>query len=127
MNKRNKEIIKLRKKNNTLHVIALKYGISSERVRQILNTDKFPKYKIRELKKYEEYLKKIKILMRKNLMQEIIRLSKPDRRNKTVIERIVLIKILKDEYRFSFSKIGFLLNKDRTTISHNYKKQYESR
>ncbi len=123
MKNRDKEIKALRKKNNTLQVIALKYGISDERVRQILNHGSIPSSRVRELQRQKEYLDKIEILMKKNIMSEIIRLSKQDRTKDIALERAILIKLLRNEYEFSFNQIGFLLNRDHTTVIHNYHKK----
>lgn len=121
--RRDNRIKKLRLKGYKLEEIGKRVGLTGERVRQIIDGEKIQESQKMTLKKREEYLDKIEFLMKSNLMNEIIRLSKPDRSKFTVQERTILIRILKNEYGFSFKQIGFLLDRDHTTILHNYYKK----
>lgn len=117
--KRNKEIIKL-SKTTPVKLLAKKYKISNERIRQIisgydyLNKDYYKKIKT-------EYEKNLKKILNHNFTFELERLSVHNRTKEFTIQRYILIKYLHDKLKYSFSEIGRLLKRDHTTIIHIYK------
>lgn len=110
-------------KTLTLESIGNKYGITGERVRQILN-DTDLKRKQRYSKIQYDYITHIKSIIDDHLLEEIERLSKPDRSKELVVQRSALIKTLHDKYDFSFRQLGILFERDHSTIINLYR-QYE--
>ncbi len=118
------------RKTHTLAETAKQFGLSSERVRQI------------QLKKYEKrcavhnrlYFNKCaycinekfyKKVLSKLSHDELIDEAKEQGKNKSrdllsSTRRVMIIKILKDKYKQSFSQIGRLFNRHYSTISHLY-------
>ncbi len=128
---RDAEIIKLRNKKVKLNVIAKKYGLTPERVRQIYERStwskcpvhKSPYQKTCELCTLEKtYEKRVKTLPLKRLIQEVLALSKENREKAVVIKRRILIKILKDDHGLNLSEIGRLLKRDHSSIRNLYEK-----
>jgi transcriptional regulator with XRE-family HTH domain len=120
MKNRDIEIKEIRKKNVlTLEQIGSKYGITGERVRQIITGDE---RKERYGKIQKEYTRHIQRIIDDHLLEEIERLSKPDRTKELVMQRSGLIKVLHDKYGFNFSQLGTLFQRDHKTISNLYKK-----
>jgi len=128
-----KQIKSLRDEGKTLKEIGemLHTPISSERVRQILNPvekEFCDKHKRQYTKTCrfcyveKQYDKIIDDIIKNNLQLEVERLSIPNRSKEVVIQRIMLIRKLKDEYHMSLRQIGFLLKRDHTDISYLYKK-----
>ena len=123
----------LRKKDFTLKQIGDKFGVTGERIRQILDKKKpqyCRKHNIQFTSKckycYQEthYQKLLKSNLRKhNLDEEINRLAKRDRRGETIVQRKLLIKKLHDELKLSFSAIGRLLKRHHSTIIWLYNNQ----
>lgn len=131
LNQRNKKIFKLHEKGLTLTAIAIQIGISLERVRQIIEQQThnyclehniFSKHLCKYCNVKENYVKKIESITKSNLMDEIKRLSKPDRRKETVAQRQAIIRILKDKYNFNFLQIADLVERDHTSVVYLYHK-----
>lgn len=98
--------------------IANKYKLTEERVRQIIKEQ--DKKKIRK-EIAEKYKKKFNDNITFNdLIQDIEILARPDRRKEKVIKRQILIRYLYDELDISFERIGYLLDKDHTSIMNLY-------
>lgn len=120
LKRRNTQIKKLKKKGLTLKEIGLKYNLTSERVRQVI-------YNQHRLKKDDssvwlnKYIKKLERITSDHLLKEIDRLSKYNRTKEIVLQRKHLIKLLKNKYKFSYHKIGFLLQRDHSSIINLYK------
>jgi AraC-like DNA-binding protein len=114
-----------------LKEIGAVYGITRERVRQILekkNLKLCAKHQVHFLEKcwrctqQSQYKKKLKNLHTdKELREEAKRLSAPGRTGKPVLERKLLIKKLINERGMSYSEVSRLLKRDRTTIMHLHK------
>lgn len=122
MKNKNEKIKELRNKYKlTLKEIGEKFNLSSERIRQIVNDFSNSKEELYQTIK-AQYCDKLKGILKDNLLEEIERLSKPDRRKELVIQRIALVKILHDEYGFSFRQIGFLMERTHKSIINLYKK-----
>ncbi len=130
--KRNEEIRKMRRPRFTLRQIGNKFGITSERVRQIL---------LRMRRKYEQcrrhgvlyfgtcrhcineksYKKKLRD-MGPEIKAEIARLAVKGRTGEMVQERNLLIQHLVEKKGFSFSRVAQLLHRSHSTISKTYKR-----
>jgi len=134
MNK--KQIIELRKKGYTLKEIGNKFGVSSERIRQIIKYSKLKKKSCRKhhvgfydhcsvceiIESYSNYLEIIK--NNDDLIQiECDRLSNTDRSKDLVIMRSLFIKFLFDVKKLNFSKVGRLLKRHHTSIRNLYLKK----
>lgn len=127
-----KEIKQLRKSGKTLQEIGQQFDVSSERIRQVLNPEERFKCK-KHLQFYtkfcsyclveKNYKKVIDKVIFNHLETEIERLSKQDRNKEMVIQRMMLVKKLKDDLGISFRKIGFLLKRDHTSITNLYRKK----
>lgn len=118
--RRNNHIRKLRFENKlTFNAIASRYGITVERVRQICQE---PFDRNEEIKKaVDKYKKKFNNHVSFNdLVYDIEELSKQNRRKDVVARRKILIEYLHDELELPFYRIGHLLNRDHTTITHLY-------
>jgi hypothetical protein len=130
-----KEVRRLRESKNpwTLKRIGDKFGVTQERIRQILQKkeQKFcKKHHIKYLKVcrycYNEtnYKNLLQSNIRKhNLNEEIERLSKKDRRGEVVLQRKLLVRKLHDdkEFKLSFSAIGKLLHRHHSSIIFLYR------
>jgi len=128
MSKRN-EILKLRK-TKTLKQIGVLYGVTGERIRQIIE-DKKPEgycktHKCHFFKDcrycgiHESYSKLVDKIIKDDLMEEIDRLVVHDRRKEIIIQKRLLVRKLRDKYNFTFTQIAKLLERDRTTMRHLY-------
>ena len=129
---RNKQIFKLRDKGFSLQEIGTQLNLSSERIRQIIeekDSQYCQRHKVffkticRFCNIKENYIQKIKQIAQSNLMDEIVRLSKPNRQKEVVLQRQALIKLLKDDYKFNFLEIADLLERDHTSVVHLYHKK----
>jgi len=110
------------RKDLTLKQIGERYGLSHERVRQIANENE----QIDWLKMVQvHYAPKIKKMSRKALDREITRLSRPDRRQEIVLQRHIVVRVLRDKFKLNFSEIGKLFKRDHSTIINLYYKEYE--
>jgi hypothetical protein len=102
--------------------------ITSERVRQIINTKvcdihhinyyKFCKYCFND----KEYTKVLSTLTKKRLEQEITKLARKGRDGESSLQRKLLIKKLKDsgDPQWTFSYLAKKFKRDRSTIHHLY-------
>jgi chromosomal replication initiation ATPase DnaA len=119
METRNYKIKELRLlKKWPISKIALKYGVTTERVRQIVAEE--DKDKIRKVIA-QRYTQKFKNDPSFNdLIQDIEILSRASRKKENVIKRRILIRYLYDELGIPFEKIGFLLDRDHTSVMNLY-------
>ena|SRR3990167_2868262 len=129
--KRDLQIIQLRQKRVTLAVIAKKFGLTPERVRQIYERSTWSKCSIHKspfLKTCEfctleqTYEKRVKSLPMNRLLQEVLALTKENREKAVVIKRKILIKLLKNDHKLNLSEIGRLIKRDHSSIRNLYKK-----
>lgn len=133
MNKK-QHIKGLRELGFTFQEIGNRFGITAERVRQILIEKSFCKKHQKEYIKIcikclrenqeQKYQKNIKKIIKDNLMVEIKRLKQNNRDKELIIQKTILIKKLRNEYKLSFSKIALLLERDRTSIKNLYDKEF---
>ncbi len=125
INERNKRIVQLAKMM-PLHLIAKKYGISYERVRQVTNG---VSYKPDEFftKVKTQYAKNVHTILKRNFYAEIKRLSQSNRKKETIIQKTILISTLKHDYGFTLNAIARLFNNDHTTILNLYNKRDKTR
>lgn len=126
---KHKQIFKLRTQGLTLAKIGKKFGITQERVRQILKNEKnfcakHQKFFMDECpyckveKEFKEYISKLDLKALKNIIRTF-----PTRRNlKIIIEKEILIKRLRDKFKLTYREIGELFKNDHTTIMRMYKK-----
>lgn len=123
---RDKKIRKLRfEKEETFNVIAQKYGISVERVRQICKQPEDKEELLKEIgrkykRKFNDYV------TYKMLVEDIEELAKLNRKKEVVIRRKILIQFLYEELNLPFYRIADLLERDHTTIMHMYYDDRES-
>jgi DNA-directed RNA polymerase sigma subunit (sigma70/sigma32) len=130
---RKKQIEKLRSKELTYEEIGSKFKISAERVRQILTDviefcDRHNRQFIGQCsycKIENEYVDRVHKIVADDLMGEIHRLSQHNRKREMVIQRIALIKLMRNKYEFTFNQIAKLLERDRNAIINLYNKNYE--
>ncbi len=127
---RKKKIEQYREKGLTYEEIGGIFKITAERVRQILTyniefCERHNRKFITECsycKTDDDYVNKVKEIARENLIEEIYRLSKQGRRRELVMQRVALIKTLKDHYNFTFSQIAKLMERNLSTIKYLYHK-----
>jgi hypothetical protein len=125
---RKERIEKMRKKGSTYQEIGDCYHISQERVRQILTykveyCDKHKRKYLGEClycKTENDYVNKVHKILEDNLSDEIERLKVSCRKKEIVMQRIALVKTLKDKYSLSFSQIGKLLDRNDSSIKYLY-------
>lgn len=120
MNARNKKIRYLRNSSElSLAVIAKRFNLTSERVRQICSEFEDKKQILRQVRK--SYIKKFNDKLSYNdLIKDIKLLSKQDRKKDTVVRRRILVMFLHEELNLPFYKIGVLLDRNHTTITNLY-------
>jgi hypothetical protein len=110
---------KIRSSRLSTRKLAKKYHLSCSRIRQIIQrVDDRNKLSYQKIQK--EYSKKVKSLIENNLNQEIKRLSDKGRCKKIIIQKVILIRCLKDVYGFSLHKIARLFKNHHSTIGHLY-------
>ena len=129
---------KLRDKGWTLKRIGecQKPPITSERVRQILSPASCrvcEKHRVKYYGLYCEYCiveknypRVIRTLVKEGtraLEAEFERLSQPDRSKAVIIQRVLLVKALKDRMKYSIAEISRLLNRDYSSIKNLYYKR----
>lgn len=132
--KRNKEIHRLKiKEGKSLRQLADKYGITRERVRQIVDKiEKPPKKCHKHDNKYTNECRyclieeQYKMISRLDIKTEIEYVKQHGREKDTILRKQLLIGRLIDKEKLSIRKVGYLLDNDHTTILHHYKK-YELR
>lgn len=115
-------------KGISINKIANKYKISGSRVRQIINNE--PNYCVRHSKYFEvrcpycETESIYKQIYEKSSEVDLIVLSKDledsDRSKQAILRKRIFVRVIRDKYKYSFSKIGRLLKKDHTTIMNLY-------
>lgn len=97
-----------------------KYGISYERIRQIVRNDRG-----RQLKRFVsvgiEYKKNVCSIIESDLNKEIHRILSKGRNKIIIIQKVILIKTLKDKYKMSLYRIAKLFGNNYGTIAHLYK------
>ena len=107
--------------NWSLTKIGKKYKLTPERVRQICNNlDTKTLLKEVELK----YGLKFKDSP-KQLLEDVVMLSKQNRTKEVVAKRNYMIAYLKDELGLNLNKIAILLNRDYSSIYHSYQNSNE--
>lgn len=116
-----KKFRELRKTKSTKE-IAKENGLSGERVRTIILGNK-----IEDIAKttYFNFKKKVEKMTLPQLLETAEELRENCRRQDVVIQRDLVIKRLRDEFKFSFPALGKLFKRDHTTIIHAYNKKYE--
>ncbi len=99
----------------TLGEIGAAFGLSAERVRQVINHDIELENAAFEssLQKYESNLEKLNY---NDLFKEVARLASYDRRKKPVEERRILMVFLKGKYGFSLMRLAHLFHRDHTSV-----------
>lgn len=110
---------RIRNSKLSIKELSKKYSISYERVRQIIHNNE-EREKLQILKIKNQYQKQIKNIIRTYLQQEIKRLSNKGRKKIIIIQKVILIRSLKDDFNYSFAKIARLFKNDYTTIYHLY-------
>lgn len=129
---RKERIIEIYNNDNlTLGKIGKMFGITVERVRQIVNPSARYYCKIHKRtyqhscdyckvsKVYPHYLR---TLSKVELEKEIKKLQKYDRRHQTVLERVYMLKYLHDEKYYTIEEIAETLKRDISTIKYLYRK-----
>lgn len=111
-------MIKFKTAGKTLQWIAVRYKVSRERVRQIIEG----KYELKREKRImleQRYKKSLdKAFTKKKLLLEIQRLSVQNRAKEVVFQRRELVRTLHKVYKFNISQLAFLFDRDRSTISN---------
>ena len=110
---------RIQKSKLSIKKLSLKYNLSYERTRQIVQNHK-QREKDYILKIKKEYSKNVKKIVDNNLQQEIKRLSNKGRNKKIIIQKVILIQCLKNNFGYSFLQIARLFKNDYTTIRHLY-------
>lgn len=104
----------------SIEELSKKYKISYERVRQIIRNDK-EKQKERFVKIGKEYQKNVCKIIESDINKEIKRLSSKGRGKIIILQKVILIKTLKDKYKMSLYRIAKLFGNNYGTILHLYK------
>ncbi len=126
--KRNNYIKVLKKQNFSLSEIGRVVGLTAERVRQIL-TNKYKWCSIHQRNYlgsciYCQTEKRYKYLLKRfskdGILDDIKKLSIQNRHKDLVIQRRLLVKLLKDKYRLPLYRIAKLLNRHHTSIINLY-------
>jgi len=110
---------RIKELNLSIKEISLKYNISYERARQIVRNERAKKlqyYKTIQV----EYTIQVDKLIQNNLQLEIKRLSNKGRTKEIIIQKIILIRSLRDNYFYPFIQIAKLFNNNYHTIRHLY-------
>lgn len=110
---------RIKESNLSIKEISLKYDISYERARQIIRNERNKKIQYYETIRVE-YAKQVDKLIQNNLQQEIKRLSNKGRTKEIIIQKIILIRVLRDNYFYPFIQIAKLFNNNYHTIRHLY-------
>ena len=112
---------KIRSSQLSAKELSEKYGISYERVRQIIRNDKEKQVK-RLLYISKEYSKNVSKIIETDMNKEVRRLSSKGRNKIIIIQKIIFIRTLKDKYGMSLYRIAKLFGNNYGTIFHLYKK-----
>ena len=128
------EELKKYRENHTLKEVGKKYNLTSERIRQIINPIKLKiceKHKTRFVnfcllcfieKEYPKILNKI-IKDPQKIKLEFIRLSKSDKTKITVLQKVLLIKMVVNKLNKSILEVSKLLRKDYNSVKYLYEKK----
>lgn len=112
---------KIKSSNLSIQELSDKYGISYERVRQIVRNDKERQLK-RLLFITKEYKENVSRIIESDINKEVYRLSSKGRNKIIIIQKVIFIKTLKDKYGMSLYRIAKLFGNNYGTIAHLYKK-----
>jgi len=112
---------KIKESNLSMQELADKYGISYERIRQIIRNDK-ERQKKRIVYISREYKENVSRIIESDINKEVHRLSSKGRTKIIIIQKIIFIKTLKDKYGMSLYRIAKLFGNNYGTIAHLYKK-----
>lgn len=112
---------KIKESNLSMQELADKYGISYERIRQIIRNDK-QKQKERIVHVAAEYRMNVHEIIQNDMNKEVHRLKSKGRNRIIIIQKIIFIKTLKDDYGMSLYRIAKLFGNNYGTIAHLYKK-----
>lgn len=125
-------ISQYRGENKTYKEIGIVLGISAERVRQILHDLPKQKYCKNHERHYfnfcgickneADFKHILENIKNGKIDDHIQRLCGRGRTKALNIQRTLLVKKLRDEYKHSFLKIAELLKRDPSTIMHLYRK-----
>lgn len=111
---------RIKSSNLSIQELSDKYGISYERIRQIVKNDRG-----RQLKRFVsveiEYKKNVCSIIESDLNKEIHRILSKGRKKIIIIQKVILIKTLKDKYKMSLYRIAKLFGNNYGTITHLYK------
>jgi len=113
--------LKIKESNLSKQELADKYGISYERIRQIIRNDKERQMK-RLLYIAKEYKENVSKIIESDINKEVRRLSSKGRNKIIIIQKVIFIKTLKDKYGMSLYRIAKLFGNNYGTIAHLYKK-----
>lgn len=117
INKRND---KIKSSKLSIQELSDKYGISYERVRQIIRKNKnADKQKFVTIAK--EYQKNVYKIIETDINKEIKRLSNKGRNKFIILQKVILIRALKNHYKMSLYRIAKLFGNNYGTILHLYK------
>ncbi len=120
MEKRN-NTIKKEYQQGSLKQIAKKFNLSPERIRQIVSEYRTANIPRNVLEK--EYKKNIVDILLHELIQESVRLSYKKRDTEYVVQRQIFIHTLKKIFGLPFTEIGFLLQRDHSSIMNLYNQE----
>lgn len=128
-----KKIQKMRKEGKTLQEIGKEFNRTGETIRMILKKQHLYSYCKKHSRLFidecrycvveNEYNLKIKKLNKTNLLEEIKKLSNPNREDYLIIQRAIIIKKLYDEYKLTFQQIGKLMCRHHSSIINLYYKK----
>ena len=104
----------------SIEELSKKHKISYERVRQIIRNDK-ERQKKRFVEIGKEYQKNVCKIIESDVNKEIKRLSSKGRGKIIILQKVILIKTLKDKYKMSLYRIARLFGNNYGTIAHLYK------
>ena len=99
--------------------IAKKYNLSAERISQICEEVEDKKTILKEVKRIYNFKTNHHPTL-KALLEDIVDVSKHNRKKNKMILRKQVIRFLHDELEMPFYQIGSLINRDHSTIIHDY-------
>ena len=111
---------KIKSSKLSIQKLSDKYGISYERIRQIIRSDKNADKK-KFVKIAKEYQKNVHQVIQTDLNKEIKRLSNKGRNKFIILQKVILIRTLKNDYKMSLYRIAKLFGNNYGTILHLYK------
>lgn len=120
--------MELNEKGISIDEIAKRFKLTGSRIRQILSNE--PNYCIKHSKYFknkcsycgveESHKKYLSNCKEDGLVKLAKSLSKRGKNKEEIIKKRIYIKILKNKYGYSFSKIGRLLKRHHSTIMSLY-------